>query len=127
MAPWKPAERGDADRLFRVVRSEGLVRPPFTPWSVRDPDMIAGRGGAIGARGRRGPRGDRRNVAVEADAAAAVLVVAEDMASRLTTEHPVCILGGGPVRRRSDPAEKIDHREGASPDSQLQGSRIGFG
>jgi acetyl-CoA C-acetyltransferase len=41
-------------------------------------------------------------VAVEADAAAVVLVVAEDLAARLTTARPIRVLGG--ARRGGDPA-----------------------
>jgi acetyl-CoA C-acetyltransferase len=90
----KALARGAADG--EIVAVAGLTRDEFTRdltarLCARLPPLAGGAEHTVTA----------ATVAVEADAAAMVLVVAEDMAARLTTARPVRILGG--ARRGGDP------------------------
>jgi acetyl-CoA C-acetyltransferase len=90
----KALEHGAADG--EIVAVAGLTRDEFTReltarLCARLPPLAGDPDHAVTA----------ATVAVEADAAAVVLVVAEDMAARLTTARPVRVLGG--ARRGGDP------------------------
>jgi acetyl-CoA C-acetyltransferase len=90
----KALEHGAADG--EIVAVAGLTRDEFTRdltgrLCARLPALAGDPEHAVTA----------ATVAVEADAAAVVLVVAEDVAARLTTARPVRILGG--ARRGGDP------------------------